>query len=130
MQGLGSGPISLYGSSEQRARYLPPAARGDQIMAFALSEPDAGSDVGAMRTTARQDGGHYVLDGCKTWISNGGLAQVYVVFARTGAADSGSRGLSTFIVEADCPGLSIEHRIDLIAPHPLATLRFEDCRIP
>ena len=129
MQGLGSGAISLQGTREQRERYLPRVARGEAIAAFALSEPDAGSDVAAMQCAARADGDTYVLDGEKTWISNGGIADFYVVFARTGE-QPGARGISAFIVDADTPGLSIAERIDVIAPHPLARLRFENCRIP
>lgn len=129
MQGLGSGPISLFGDQAQKAAYLPPVARGQAIMAFALSEPEAGSDAAALTTTAVDDGDGYVLDGTKTWISNGGLADVYIVFARTGPLP-GAKGLSAFIVEASTPGLGVVERIPLIAPHPLATLRFDRCRIP
>ncbi|MDA8520664.1 acyl-CoA dehydrogenase family protein [Acidovorax sp. NCPPB 4044] len=129
MQGLGSGAISLHGTPEQRARYLAPVARGEAIAAFALSEPEAGSDVAAMACSARADGNGYVLDGEKTWISNGGIADFYVVFARTGEAP-GSRGISAFIVDAGTPGLEIAERIDVIAPHPLARLRFSRCRVP
>ncbi|WP_295856008.1 acyl-CoA dehydrogenase family protein [uncultured Xylophilus sp.] len=129
MQGLGSGAISLAGSDDQRARYLGRVARGEAIAAFALSEPDAGSDVAALACAAREEGGDYVLDGEKTWISNGGIADFYVVFARTGEAP-GSRGISAFIVDADTPGFEIAERIDVIAPHPLARLRFAGCRIP
>ena len=129
MQGLGSGAISLDGSPEQKARYLPRVAKGDAISAFALSEPEAGSDVAAMACAARLDGDHYVLDGEKTWISNGGIADIYVVFARTGEAP-GSRGISAFIIEAGTPGFDIAERIDVIAPHPLARLRFTNCRVP
>jgi acyl-CoA dehydrogenase len=129
MQGLGTGPISLFGTEEQRERYLPGVARGQKIAAFALSEPDAGSDVAAMTTTAVRHGDHYVIDGTKTWISNGGIAAVYVVFARTGEAP-GAKGLSAFIVDADNPGLLIAERVRVIAPHPLATLEFKDCRVP
>ena len=129
MQGLGSGAISLFGTEAQRERYLPRVARGAAIAAFALSEPDAGSDVAAMRCAARADGDAYVLDGDKTWISNGGIADFYVVFARTGEAP-GSRGISAFIVDADTPGFTIAERIAVIAPHPLARLRFEGCRVP
>ena len=129
MQGLGSGAISLMGSDALRERYLPRVARGQAIAAFALSEPEAGSDVAALACEARQDGGHYVLDGVKTWISNGGIADFYCVFARTGEAP-GSRGISAFVVDADTPGFSVSERIDLIAPHPLGTLSFENCRIP
>ena len=129
MQGLGSGAISLAGSEAQRQKYLPRVAAGEAISAFALSEDEAGSDVAAMACTARADGDHYVLDGEKTWISNGGIADFYVVFARTGEA-AGARGISAFIVDADTPGFEIAERIDLIAPHPLARLRFTHCRIP
>jgi acyl-CoA dehydrogenase len=129
MQGLGSGAISLAGSPEQKARWLPRVARGEAIAAFALSEPDAGSDVGALQCAARIDGDHAVLDGEKTWISNGGIADLYVVFARSGEAP-GSRGISAFIVEAGTPGFEIAARIDVIAPHPLAQLRFTNCRVP
>ena len=130
MQGLGSGVISLAGSAQQKTRYLPKVAQGEAIAAFALSEPDAGSDVGAMTTAARRDGDAWVLDGTKTWISNGGIADFYVVFARSDAASKGAKGISAFVVEAGTPGLAIAGRIDVIAPHPLATLRFDDCRIP
>lgn len=129
MQGLGSGAISLGGSAEQRAAWLPRVARGEAIAAFALSEPDAGSDVAAMACAAREDRGDYVLDGEKSWISNGGIADVYVVFARTGEAP-GARGISAFIVEAGMPGFEIAERIEVIAPHPLARLRFAGCRVP
>ncbi len=128
MQGLGSGAISLAGSAEQKARWLPRAASGDAIAAFALSEPDAGSDVAALSCTARAEGSSYLLDGEKTWISNGGIADFYVVFARTGEAPK-ARGISAFIVEARTPGFEIAERIELIAPHPLARLRFTNCRI-
>ncbi|MBK7059853.1 MAG: acyl-CoA dehydrogenase family protein [Rubrivivax sp.] len=129
MQGLGSGAISLSGSDEQKARYLPRVARGEAIAAFALSEPDAGSDVAAMGCTARADGDGFILDGEKTWISNGGIADFYVVFARSGEAP-GARGISAFIVDAGTPGFEIAERIDVIAPHPLARLRFVNCRVP
>ena len=129
MQGLGSGAISLAGTDDQKKRYLTRVAAGEAIAAFALSEPDAGSDVAAMACAARIDGDHAVLDGEKTWISNGGIADFYVVFARSGEAP-GSRGISAFIVDADTPGFEIAERIDVIAPHPLARLRFTNCRIP
>jgi acyl-CoA dehydrogenase len=128
MQGLGAGPISLFGSLEQRNAWLPRTRTGKAIAAFALSEPESGSDVANMATTARRDGNGFVLDGEKTWISNGGIADFYVVFARTGKAP-GTRGLSAFIVEADNPGLEIAERLHVIAPHPLARLRFERCRV-
>ena len=130
MQGLGTGSISVAGSPEMKARILPAVARGEKIAAFALSEKEAGSDVAALATSATPDGNTHVrIDGEKTWISNGGIADHYVVFARSGEAP-GARGLSAYLVEADTPGLSIAERIDVIAPHPLATLRFDGCRIP
>ncbi len=129
MQGLGSGAISLAGSPEQQERYLAKVAKGEAIAAFALSEPDAGSDVAAMQCSAKVEDGYAVLNGCKTWISNGGIADFYVVFSRSGEAP-GARGISAFIVDADTPGLSIAQRIEVIAPHPLATLRFKECRVP
>ncbi len=129
MQGLGSGAISLNGSTAQKQNYLARVARGSAIAAFALSEPDAGSDVAAMTCAAQVDGDSVVLNGEKTWISNGGIADFYVVFARSGEA-AGARGISAFIVDADTPGLEIAERIEVIAPHPLARLRFTDCRIP
>jgi acyl-CoA dehydrogenase len=128
MQGLGSASIALYGAPELKRRYLPPVCAGTHIAAFALSEPEGGSDVAALRMSARRDGAHYVLNGRKTWISNGGIADHYIVFARTGEAP-GAKGLSAFVVDADTPGLRIAERIQVIAPHPLATLAFEDCRI-
>ncbi|SHH14621.1 acyl-CoA dehydrogenase family protein [Massilia sp. CF038] len=128
MQGLGSGTISLFGSAAIKAQYLPRVARGEAIAAFALSEPQAGSDVAAMQCAAVQDGDSYILNGEKTWISNGGIADFYVVFARTGELP-GARGISAFVVDADTPGFSIAERIDVIAPHPLARLSFNDCRV-
>lgn len=130
MQGLGSGAISLQGSPEQKEKYLGKVAKGQAIAAFALSEPDAGSDVAAMACTATlsEDGNTYVLNGEKTWISNGGIADFYVVFARTGEAP-GAKGISAFIVDAQSPGFEIAERIDVIAPHPLARLKFNHCRI-
>lgn len=129
MQGLGTGAIGLSGSDELKAAVLPKVTSGDWVSAFALSEKEAGSDVAAMACAARADGDAYVLDGEKTWISNGGIADVYTVFARTGEAP-GTRGISAFVVFADDPGFSISERIDVIAPHPLATIRFDNCRIP
>jgi acyl-CoA dehydrogenase len=136
MQGLGSAPISLAGSPAQKERYLPAVAEGSKIAAFALSEREAGSDVAAMECFARAEGADYVLDGAKTWISNGGIADFYCVFARTAPAelksDGGTfgRGISAFVVDAGLPGLRIEERIDCLSPHPLATLRFTNCRVP
>lgn len=129
MQGLGTGPISLFGSDAQRSAHLPDVAAGRVIAAFALSERDAGSDVAALATTARKDGDDYILDGEKTWISNAGLAGLYVVFARTGESP-GARGLSAFIVEGKAKGLSVPRMIDITAPHPLGSLRFESVRVP
>ena len=129
MQGLGSGAISIDGTDAQKQRYLTRVAQGEAIAAFALSEPDAGSDVAAMACEARVVGDTVVLNGEKTWISNGGIADFYVVFARSGEAP-GSRGISAFIVDADTPGFEIAERINVIAPHPLARLRFTNCRIP
>jgi len=128
MQGLGAGPISLFGSLEQRNAWLPRTRTGKAIAAFALSEPDSGSDVANIVTAARRDGNGFILDGEKTWISNGGIADFYVVFARTGEAP-GARGLSAFIVEADNPGLEIAERLHVMAPHPLARLRLDRCRV-
>lgn len=128
MQGLGTGALSLYGTSEQR-QWLAKTRAGKALAAFALSEPRSGSDVANMDMTARRDGDHYVLDGEKTWISNGGIADFYCVFARTGEAP-GARGISAFVVDADAPGFEISERIELIAPHPLATITFDNCRIP
>jgi acyl-CoA dehydrogenase len=128
MQGLGSGPISLFGSAEQKARYLPRVSQGAAVAAFALSEPGAGSDVIAMQTVARRDETHYVLDGEKTWISNGGIADFYIVFART--PDDGERAFGAFIVEAGTAGLSVAERIRSVAAHPLARLQFKKCRVP
>jgi acyl-CoA dehydrogenase len=129
MQGLGSVSIALFGTEALKQKYLPEVCSGKRIAAFALSEPEGGSDVSALRTTAQADGDHYVINGAKTWISNGGIAGHYVLFARTGEAP-GARGLSAFVVEADTPGLDARERIETIAPHPLATLRFHDCRVP
>jgi acyl-CoA dehydrogenase len=129
MQGLGAGPISLFGNDAQRAAWLPKTRAGKAIAAFALTEPASGSDVANIATAAGRDGDGYVLDGEKTWISNGGIADVYVVFARTGEAPGG-RGLSAFIVEGGNPGLRVAERIEVIAPHPLARLQFENCRVP
>ena len=129
MQGLGAGPISLFGTPDQRWTWLSRTRGGDAISAFALSEPASGSDVANLATSARRDGGDYVIDGEKTWISNGGIADVYIVFARTGEG-AGAKGLSAFIVPGDAKGLQIAERLDVIAPHPLARLRFEACRVP
>jgi acyl-CoA dehydrogenase len=130
MQGLGTGSITLFGSPELKARYLPPVEKGKAIAAFALSELEAGSDVAAMATTATVDGNEHVrINGSKAWISNGGIADHYVVFARTGEAP-GARGLSAFVVDADTPGFAVTERTEVIAPHPLATLGFDGVRVP
>jgi acyl-CoA dehydrogenase len=129
MQGLGAGPLSLFGNPEQRKAWLPKTRSGNAIAAFALSEPASGSDVANIATVASRDGNDFVLDGEKTWISNGGIADFYIVFARTGEAP-GARGLSAFIIEADSRGLTMAERLSTIAPHPLARLRFEGCRVP
>jgi alkylation response protein AidB-like acyl-CoA dehydrogenase len=134
MQGLGSGAITLDGTPELKARYLPRVARGEAIAAFALSEPDAGSDVAAMAMTARRDGNDWILDGEKTWISNGGIADFYVVFARQvepgqPAEKRGTKSIAAFVVDAGTPGFAIAERLDTMAPHPLARLAFTECRI-
>ncbi len=129
LQGLGSGPVSLFGTPAQKAARLPGVASGKATPAFALTEPDAGSDVAALATTATADGDGFRLDGEKTYISNGGIADWTVVFARTGEAP-GARGLSAFIVDAGTPGFTVAGRIDTIAPHPLARLAFDGCRVP
>ncbi len=129
MQGLGSVPITLAGTDELKKRYLPRVGQGAAIAAFALTEPDAGSDVAAMAVSARRIDDHYLLDGEKTFISNGGIADFYVVFARTGEAP-GARGISAFVVDAGTPGFEIAERIAVTAPHPLARLRFSSCRVP
>jgi alkylation response protein AidB-like acyl-CoA dehydrogenase len=127
MQGLGAGPITRYGTPELARRYLPRVAAGEAIAAFALSEAEAGSDVVAMRTRATREGDHYRIDGEKTWISNGGIADFYVVFCRVGDAE---REFVALVVEATDPGFSVASRIETIAPHPLATIRFDNCRVP
>ena len=127
MQGLGTGPITLFGSDALRERYLPLVASGERIAAFALSEPDAGSDVSAMTTTARRVDGGFVIDGVKTWISNAGIADHYVVFCRF--PEAGERGFAAFVVDADNPGLRVAERIDVIAPHPLGRVELTECRV-
>ncbi|UWQ92385.1 acyl-CoA dehydrogenase family protein [Rhodobacteraceae bacterium M382] len=129
MQGLGTGAISLFGTPAQQGEWLPLTRSGQALSAFALTEPQSGSDVASSTMTAVEDGDHYVLNGEKTWISNGGIADVYTLFARTGEAP-GARGLSAFIVPAGLTGFKVVERLQTIAPHPLATLRFSDCRIP
>ncbi|MCS7172835.1 MAG: acyl-CoA dehydrogenase family protein [Armatimonadetes bacterium] len=128
MQGLGSAPITLFGSDALRTRYLPEVASGRRIAAFALSEPQAGSDVAGITTSARRTQEGYVLEGVKTWISNAGVADFYVVFARTGGP--GKEGLSAFVVDADTPGLEVSERIQVLAPHPLGTLNLRGCHVP
>jgi acyl-CoA dehydrogenase len=130
MQGLGTGPVTLFGTQAQRDQVLPGARAGTALAAFALSEPEAGSDVAALATVAEKDGnGHYRLTGRKTWISNGGIAATYIVFARNGEAP-GAKGLTAFLVPAEVPGLSIAARIDVTAPHPLATIALDAVRVP
>ena len=129
MQGLGTGAISLFGSDAQKGAWLDKTRRGQAIAAFALTEPQSGSDVANSTMTATLDGNHYVLNGQKTWISNGGIADVYTVFARTGEAP-GARGLSAFVVTPDTPGFEVTERLATIAPHPLATLTFNDTHLP
>jgi acyl-CoA dehydrogenase len=129
MQGLGTGPISLFGSEELRSRYLPPVAAGDAIAAFALSEAEAGSDVTAMATTARREpDGRFTIDGAKSWISNAGLADHYTVFCRF--PEAGESAFIALVVDDDNPGLSVRERVDLMAPHPLGTVVFRQCRVP
>jgi acyl-CoA dehydrogenase len=136
MQGLGSGSLSIAGDAKLQQQYLPKVASGTAIAAFALSEPEAGSDVAAMQSSAQLDGDHYVLNGIKTWISNGGIADIYCVFARTTPGQKredgtvGAQGISAFLVEPSDPGFTVEQRIDVIAPHPLGKLRFANCRVP
>ncbi|MDC0135450.1 acyl-CoA dehydrogenase family protein [Sulfitobacter sp.] len=129
MQGLGTGAISLFGTDAQRGEWLPLTQKGQAISAFALTEPQSGSDVANSTLTATRDGNDYIINGEKTWISNGGIADVYTLFARTGDGD-GARGLSAFVVPDGLPGFEVVERLHVIAPHPLATLRFTDCRIP
>ena len=129
MQGLGSGTISLFGTPAQQAAYLPGVASGKTMAAFALTELDSGSDVANMTTSATRTADGWRIDGAKTYISNGGIADYYILFARTGEAP-GAKGISAFIVPATTPGLVIAERIRVIAPHPLATLRFEGMTLP
>lgn len=132
MQGLGTGPITLFGSDALKQRYLPDVARGKRIAAFAISESGAGSDVAAMETVARRDGGGFVLDGEKTWISNAGIADHYVVFAKLEEGKpqrDAERRYVALVVDADDAGLRVTERIDVSAPHPLGTVRFERCRV-
>ena len=129
MQGLGSGTISLFGSEAQKQSYLPAVASGEKIAAFALTEPTSGSDVANLETRAVPDGNGYAVDGAKTYISNGGIADFYVLFARTSEAP-GAKGVSAFIIDAGTPGLDASDRIQVIAPHPLATLTFDRMRLP
>lgn len=128
MQGLGSGTISLFGTEAQKAAYLPAVVRGEKIAAFALTEPESGSDVASMEMTAEEAEGSWRLNGAKTFISNGGIADFYVLFARTGEAP-GAKGISAFIVDRDTEGLDDSERIAVIAPHPLSTLRLDAVRL-
>ncbi|MDF1775104.1 MAG: acyl-CoA dehydrogenase family protein [Rhizobiaceae bacterium] len=129
MQGLGMGAVSLFGTQAQRHEWLTKTRQGQALAGFVLSEPRSGSDVANLETSATRDGNDFLLNGEKTWISNGGIADVYTVFARTGEAE-GARGISAFVVPADTPGLEVAERINVIAPHPLARLAFNDCRVP
>jgi acyl-CoA dehydrogenase len=129
MQGLGTGAIQLFGTQQQKEQWLPLTRSGKAISAFALSEPKSGSDVANIEASARRDGDHYILSGEKTWISNGGIADIYCVFVRTGEAP-GARGISAFLLPGDTPGLEIAERLNVIAPHPLARLRFNDIKLP
>ena len=129
MQGLGSGAISLFGTVEQKLQWLPRVASGEAIAAFAMTEPECGSDAANMQTSAMRDGDEWVIVGEKSYISNGGIADFYLTFARTGEAE-GSRGLSAFIVPAGAEGLSVDERIEVVAPHPLARLKYDNVRIP
>jgi acyl-CoA dehydrogenase len=128
MQGLGSVPISLFGSDALKKKWLEKVGAGTAISAFAISEPDAGSDVAAMKTTARRDGDSFVIDGTKTWISNAGIADFYITFCRF--PEAGDKGYAALLVESDAPGLRVAERINVIAPHPLGTLEFNNCRVP
>lgn len=129
MQGLGTGAISLFGTHEQKCEWLALTRAGKALSAFALSEPKSGSDVANIELAARREGETYVLDGEKTWISNGGIADIYTVFARSGEGPA-AKGISTFLVPANTPGLGIAERLEVVAPHPLARLAFEGCRVP
>lgn len=129
MQGLGSGPIIIAGTDAQKRRYLPAVAKGEKVAAFALSETVAGSDVAALSSTAEDKGDHYLVNGEKTWISNGGIADFYTLFVRTGEGP-GAKGLSAFIIDADTAGFEVAERIDVIAPHPLGRLKFTNCKVP
>jgi acyl-CoA dehydrogenase len=129
MQGLGSFPITLAATDEVKRKFLPLVKSGQSIAAFAITEPDAGSDVSAIQTTARRDGASYVIDGIKTFISNAGIADFYTVFAKTDAS-GGNKGISAFVVERDAPGFRLEEKIELISPHPIGRIRFDECRTP
>ena len=128
MQGLGSGAISLFGSSAQKSEWLPKVASGETVAAYALTEPETGSDAANIAMRAERDGDGWLLTGEKSYISNGTIADVLTVFARTGSAEDGARGISAFIVRGDDPGLSVAERIEVIAPHPLARLKFAGVR--
>lgn len=127
MQGLGSGPISLFGSETLKQKYLPKVARGEMLAAFALSEPDAGSDVAAMTTRATRTASGYRINGVKTWISNADIADFYTVFARV--ENDEAEGVTAFVVDANTPGLAVTERFDVCAPHPIGTLTFTDCDV-
>jgi acyl-CoA dehydrogenase len=129
MQGLGSFPLTLAGANDLKRKLLPQVRSGESIAAFAITEPEAGSDVSAIQTTARREGAEYIIDGVKTFISNAGLADFYTVFAKTDL-EKGSKGISAFVVEKNNPGFSFEEKIELIAPHPIGRIRFDGCRVP
>ena len=129
MQALGSYPITIAGSEEQKGRYLPPIASGKAIAAFALTEPQAGSDISSMETRAISRGGEYRLTGVKCFISNAGLAQTYTVFALTDP-EKKTKGISAFVVEAGTPGFVLKEKTPLLSPHPMGVIAFEDCRVP
>ncbi len=129
MQGLGSYPITLGGTPEQKARYLPPVANGESIAAFALTEPSGGSDVIGMQTTATREDDEWVINGAKKFISQAGDATTYTLFAKTDP-QAGSRGISAFIVEPGVPGFDDSIKLDLMAPHPIGAPTFTDCRLP
>jgi len=128
IQGLGSAPITLFGNAALKQKFLPGMIEGKRLGAFALSEPESGSDVANLQTSARRDGGDYVLNGTKTWISNAGIADHYIVFARTGEPGD-AKGLAAFVVEAGTPGLAVTEKLNIVAPHVIGTIAFNDCRV-
>ena len=130
MQGLGTYPLSLAAPEHVRDFWLARAMQGQSIAAFALTEAEAGSDVSAIRTTARREGDTYIINGCKRFISNAGLADFYTVFARTGTRQDNRAELSAFVVGARMPGFSVRERTRMISPHPIGEIEFKDCRVP